>query len=149
MANREELEVRDYEDERKEALLREKMDVERIVAHNRDTEAGSFEYLCKWRRLDYRFSTWESSHIMHNLYSQAISDYTKRCRSNTLPDPRHEALKHRPRFIRLLEQPDYLGGGVNPDLQLRDYQLKGLNWIAHAWTRGNSVVLADEMGLGR
>ena len=34
-------------------------------------------------------------------------------------------------------------------LQLRDYQLAGINWLAHGWTRGNSVILADEMGLGK
>ncbi|KAL7980166.1 hypothetical protein Chor_001434 [Crotalus horridus] len=37
-----------------------------------------------------------------------------------------------------------------PDnLELRDYQLEGLNWLAHSWCKNNSVILADEMGLGK
>ncbi|VDN30788.1 unnamed protein product, partial [Gongylonema pulchrum] len=32
---------------------------------------------------------------------------------------------------------------------LRDYQLEGVNWLLHAWTKGNSCILADEMGLGK
>uniref|UniRef100_A0A8V5GVM2 Uncharacterized protein n=1 Tax=Melopsittacus undulatus TaxID=13146 RepID=A0A8V5GVM2_MELUD len=31
-------------------------------------------------------------------------------------------------------------------LELRDYQLNGLNWLAHSWC---NCILADEMGLGK
>lgn len=147
-ANRDELEAMVYEDERNDVILSEKMEVDRIVAHSRDKEQGSFDYLCKWCRLDYRFCTWESGRVIQYLYPDAIRAYKSRCESATLPNLRHEYLRNRPRFIRLLEQPDYIGAG-NPELRMRDYQLKGLNWIAHAWTRGNSVILADEMGLGK
>lgn len=34
-------------------------------------------------------------------------------------------------------------------LVLRDYQIHGLNWMIHSWTKENSVILADEMGLGK
>lgn len=34
-------------------------------------------------------------------------------------------------------------------LELRDYQMDGLNWLIHAWCKENSVILADEMGLGK
>ena len=34
-------------------------------------------------------------------------------------------------------------------LQLRDYQVDGINWLLHAWCKGNSCILADEMGLGK
>uniref|UniRef100_A0A8C4R333 Chromodomain helicase DNA binding protein 2 n=1 Tax=Eptatretus burgeri TaxID=7764 RepID=A0A8C4R333_EPTBU len=47
----------------------------------------------------------------------------------------------------LQEQPTYLGG--SDVLELRDYQLDGLNWLIHSWCRFNSVILADEMGLGK
>ncbi|OBS72751.1 hypothetical protein A6R68_12675 [Neotoma lepida] len=56
------------------------------------------------------------------------------------------ALKQRPRFVALKKQPAYLGG---ENLELRDYQLEGLNWLAHSWCKSNSVILADEMGLGK
>ena len=46
-------------------------------------------------------------------------------------------------------QPDYLkpNGGMAGDreLELRDYQLEGLNWMTHAWCKSNSCILADEM----
>lgn len=34
-------------------------------------------------------------------------------------------------------------------MELRDYQLDGLNWLVHSWCKENSVILADEMGLGK
>eukprot|EP00915_Cephaloidophora_sp_WS-2016_P005689 GHVH01007539.1.p1 GENE.GHVH01007539.1~~GHVH01007539.1.p1 ORF type:complete len:1527 (-),score=279.53 GHVH01007539.1:475-4848(-) len=34
-------------------------------------------------------------------------------------------------------------------LHLRDYQLKGINWIISNLKKGNSLLLADEMGLGK
>lgn len=36
-----------------------------------------------------------------------------------------------------------------PALELRDYQLDGLNWLVYSWCKQNSVILADEMGLGK
>ncbi|KAL5112588.1 hypothetical protein TcWFU_007784 [Taenia crassiceps] len=148
MASRDELEAMLYEDERNELVLSEKMEVDRVVAHSRDKKKGTVDYLCKWRRLDHRFCTWECGQVIDFLFPEAVEAYHRRCDSTTLPNSRHVALTDRPRFARILEQPGYIGGG-SPDLQLRDYQLKGLNWIAHAWTRGNSVILADEMGLGK
>lgn len=43
-----------------------------------------------------------------------------------------QALKQRPRFVALKKQPSYLGG---ENLELRDYQLEGLNWLAHSWCK--------------
>lgn len=36
-----------------------------------------------------------------------------------------------------------------PRLELRDYQLDGLNWLVYSWCKQHSVILADEMGLGK
>ena len=41
------------------------------------------------------------------------------------------------------QQPAYVGSET---LRLRDYQLDGFNWLAHAWLSGTNVILADEMG---
>ena len=38
----------------------------------------------------------------------------------------------------------YKGG-----MQLRDYQLEGLNWLVRCWYQKRSTILADEMGLGK
>eukprot|EP00762_Andalucia_godoyi_P003258 ANDGO_06689.mRNA.1 Chromodomain-helicase-DNA-binding protein 1 len=34
-------------------------------------------------------------------------------------------------------------------LELRDYQLGGVNWLIHSWFCHRNVILADEMGLGK
>lgn len=44
----------------------------------------------------------------------------------------------------LTEQPSYIKQG-----KLRDFQLKGLNWMAFNWCKAKNVILADEMGLGK
>lgn len=43
-----------------------------------------------------------------------------------------QVLKQRPRFVALKKQPSYIGG---ENLELRDYQLEGLNWLAHSWCK--------------
>uniref|UniRef100_A0A6B2KXV6 Uncharacterized protein n=1 Tax=Arcella intermedia TaxID=1963864 RepID=A0A6B2KXV6_9EUKA len=43
-----------------------------------------------------------------------------------------------------IEQPELLSGGT-----LRDYQLKGLNWLISLYENGLNGILADEMGLGK
>ena len=35
-----------------------------------------------------------------------------------------------------------------PALQLRGYQLEGVNWLLWNWRNRRSCILADEMGLG-
>ncbi|KAG9012481.1 hypothetical protein FRB94_005798 [Tulasnella sp. JGI-2019a] len=34
-------------------------------------------------------------------------------------------------------------------LELKDFQLTGLNWLGYIWSRGENGILADEMGLGK
>ena len=45
--------------------------------------------------------------------------------------------------IKLLQQPDML------TCQLKEYQLKGLNWLANLYEQGINGILADEMGIGK
>jgi DNA helicase INO80 len=42
-----------------------------------------------------------------------------------------------------LDQPKMLNA------QLKEYQLKGLNWLATLYDQGINGILADEMGLGK
>jgi len=57
--------------------------------------------------------------------------------NKTESDPRTRR-KH-----KMLEtQPHYITGG-----ELRDFQLKGLNWLAYNWSLGKNGILADEVGV--
>lgn len=38
---------------------------------------------------------------------------------------------------------------ISPGVQLKDYQLLGVNWLNLLWARRMSCILADEMGLGK
>jgi len=42
----------------------------------------------------------------------------------------------------LESQPSYINGG-----ELRDFQLKGVNWLAYNWSLGKNGILADEVKL--
>jgi len=50
------------------------------------------------------------------------------------------------RPYRSIPQPASLAGGQPV---LKDYQLKGLSWLAYLAENGANSVLADEMGLGK
>lgn len=53
------------------------------------------------------------------------------------------------------QNPTSLSGQLNvkqPQMlmaQLKEYQLKGLNWLATLYEQGINGILADEMGLGK
>ncbi|KAM8954426.1 LOW QUALITY PROTEIN: SWI/SNF-related matrix-associated actin-dependent regulator of chromatin subfamily A member 1 [Pelodytes ibericus] len=46
--------------------------------------------------------------------------------------------------VRFEESPSYVKGGT-----LRDYQIRGLNWMISLYENGVNGILADEMGLGK
>lgn len=45
--------------------------------------------------------------------------------------------------VEQIEQPKMLS------IALKDYQLKGLRWLASLYEQGINGILADEMGLGK
>ncbi|KAK5928070.1 hypothetical protein CgunFtcFv8_013162 [Champsocephalus gunnari] len=104
------------------------------------------EYLCKWMGLPYSECSWEDGALVGKKFQHCIDSFLSRNSSKTVPSKDCKVLKQRPRFSALKKQPSYIGDEI---LQLRDYQLDGLNWLAHSWCRCNSVILADEMGLGK
>lgn len=53
--------------------------------------------------------------------------------------------KARPKFQHKMEQQPT--GWLH--VELRDYQLEGLNWLVHNWCNNTNGILADEMGLGK
>jgi len=46
--------------------------------------------------------------------------------------------------VRFEESPKYIEGGI-----MRDYQVRGLNWMISLYENGINGILADEMGLGK
>ncbi|XP_033845032.1 chromodomain-helicase-DNA-binding protein 1 [Periophthalmus magnuspinnatus] len=122
--------------------------VERIIGHsNQKSAAGYPDYLCKWQGLPYSECSWEDGALIAKKFQKCIDDYMSRNQSKTIPSRDCKVLKLRPRFVPMKKQPSYIG--VADGLELRDYQLDGLNWMAHSWCKGNSCILADEMGLGK
>ncbi|KAM9711653.1 chromodomain-helicase-DNA-binding protein 2 isoform 6-T8 [Dama dama] len=116
-------------------------------AHSRKpAPSNEPEYLCKWMGLPYSECSWEDEALIGKKFQSCIDSFHSRNNSKTIPTRECKALKQRPRFVALKKQPAYLGG---ENLELRDYQLEGLNWLAHSWCKSNSVILADEMGLGK
>lgn len=121
--------------------------VERIVDRQMpDGDSEYPDYYVKWRNLPYADATWESGKLIEEENQEQIKNYRVREESHFTPSKSNRVLKHRPKFSVIDEQPDYLGSDT---LRLRDYQLQGVNWLVHAWTRYNSAILADEMGLGK
>ncbi|XP_006027753.1 chromodomain-helicase-DNA-binding protein 2 isoform X3 [Alligator sinensis] len=115
-------------------------------AHSRKTSSTDPEYLCKWMGLPYAECSWEDEALISKKFQHCIDSFNNRNNSKNIPTRDCKVLKQRPRFVALKKQPSYIGG---ENLELRDYQLEGLNWLAHSWCKNNSVILADEMGLGK
>uniref|UniRef100_A0A8C6XQU6 Chromodomain helicase DNA binding protein 2 n=1 Tax=Naja naja TaxID=35670 RepID=A0A8C6XQU6_NAJNA len=106
--------------------------VERVIVHNRKSCSNEPD--------------WEDEALISKKFQYCIDSFNSRNNSKAMPTRDCKVLKQRPRFVALKNQPSYIGG---ENLELRDYQLEGLNWLAHSWCKNNSVILADEMGLGK
>ncbi|BFY98699.1 hypothetical protein BsWGS_01740 [Bradybaena similaris] len=142
----EDVEYYDCQKEMMQDLLESHKIVERIISHRKENN-GYPDYLCKWQGLPYMECTWEDGELVSKLFQTHIDKYLARNKSQCIPTKLTRVLKVRPKFNHLKLQPSYLQGSEN--LQLRDYQLDGLNWLIHSWCKENSVILADEMGLGK
>ncbi|KAM9096863.1 chromodomain-helicase-DNA-binding protein 1 isoform 2-T2 [Sarcophilus harrisii] len=147
-ASPEDVEYYNCQQELTDDLHKQYQIVERIIAHsNQKSAAGYPDYYCKWQGLPYSECSWEDGALISKKFQLRIDEYFSRNQSKTTPFKDCKVLKQRPRFVALKKQPSYIGGPEG--LELRDYQLNGLNWLAHSWCKGNSCILADEMGLGK
>lgn len=121
--------------------------VERIISHqevkDEETNQVYIEYLCKFEGLPYSDCTYETEELVKEKFERRIDEYHARQKSQKIPCRNSKALRHRPKFLQLKTQPDYIGG--KDHLQLRDYQLDGLNWLAHSFSKDNSVILAGNV----
>lgn len=130
------------EKERQQEALDDYTKVERVVAV-RDGEEGD-EYLIKWKGLGYEGCTWEDAGLVSDLAQDKIDLFLDRTSRSWQSDRTEANPDTRTRMSKLEEQPAYIKNG-----ELREFQLKGLNFLALNWTRANNVILADEMGLGK
>jgi chromodomain-helicase-DNA-binding protein 1 len=128
--------------EREEEALEDYTKVERVVAV-RDGDVGD-EYFVKWKGLQYDECTWEASALVSSHAQDKIDQFLDRASRSWLSDRKETSLDSRSRMTKLEKQPSYVKGG-----ELREFQMKGLNFLALNWTRANNVILADEMGLGK
>ncbi|EMD00989.1 hypothetical protein BAUCODRAFT_192112 [Baudoinia panamericana UAMH 10762] len=116
--------------------------VERVIG--RREEEGVTQYYVKWKGLFYDSCTWEEESLVSELAQKEIDRYLDR--STHLPQSNHREanLATRTDYKPFRTQPEYIKGG-----ELREFQIHGLNFLAHHWCKGNNVILADEMGLGK
>ncbi|KAH6619823.1 CHD1-like protein [Chaetomium sp. MPI-SDFR-AT-0129] len=128
--------------EREEDALEDFTKVERVVAV-REGDNG-LEYLVKWKGLQYDDCTWEDASMISDHAQDKIDQFLDRSSRSWQSDRKQTNFDTRSRMTKMEQQPTYIKGG-----ELREFQLKGLNFLALNWTRGNNVILADEMGLGK
>ncbi|EON96928.1 putative chromodomain helicase dna binding protein [Phaeoacremonium minimum UCRPA7] len=128
--------------EREEEAHEDYTKVERVVAI-RDGDEGD-EYLIKWKGLQYDECTWEAADLVSSHAQDKIDQFIDRSSRSWQSDRKEANPDTRSRMTKLEKQPSYIKGG-----ELREFQMKGLNFLALNWTRSNNVILADEMGLGK
>ncbi|KAI8906817.1 SNF2 family N-terminal domain-containing protein [Gorgonomyces haynaldii] len=132
------------------SLLEEYKIIERVIStrevdqgYNGNQEGGT-EYLCLWKGLSYADCTWEPANQLLPEDQIEVDRFLER---NSSPFMSHRSttfVRSRSEYKPFQKQPDYMTGG-----ELRDYQLLGVNWMAHLWHKNQNGILADEMGLGK
>ncbi|KAL1306662.1 hypothetical protein AAFC00_005335 [Neodothiora populina] len=122
--------------------LADYMKVEKVIGSREGDD--DTEYYVKWRALPYDCCTWESGTLVSELAQGEIDRYLDRSSKLPYSDKRESNPATRSPYKPFRNQPDYIEHGT-----LRDFQIAGVNFLAHNWCKGNNVILADEMGLGK
>ncbi|KAF3764970.1 hypothetical protein M406DRAFT_260476 [Cryphonectria parasitica EP155] len=128
--------------ERQQEAVEDYTKVERVVAV-RDGDDGD-EYLIKWKGLQYDECTWETASAVSKHDQDKIDLFLDRSSRSWQSDRTESNIDTRTPMRKIDHQPSYIQNG-----ELREFQMKGLNFLALNWTRANNVILADEMGLGK
>ncbi|MCJ1312883.1 hypothetical protein MMC25_006559 [Agyrium rufum] len=129
--------------ERDTDALNDYMKVERVIG-TRDGDDGNTEYYVKWKGLFYDSSTWETSQLVSEIAQKEIDRYLNRVSKLPVSDRQESSPNTRRPFSKISEQPSYVKNGT-----LREFQVRGLNFLAYNWCNNKNVILADEMGLGK
>ena len=128
--------------EREHDALQDYQQVERVLGMRQG--ADETEYYVKWKGLNYDMCTWEQSSLIQDLAQTEIDRYLDRSKTALKSNITESNPKTRKPWQPFKQQPSYIVGG-----QLRDFQIKGVNFLAHHWCKAENVILADEMGLGK
>lgn len=129
--------------ERDIETLNDYRQVERVIGLQ-EYDEGEPQYFVKWKALAYDACTWEDAGLVSKIAQPQIDSFLDRTAKLPTSDRVQSNLKTRSPFIPMREQPSYIKHG-----KLREFQIKGLNFLAYNWSKGNNVILADEMGLGK
>ncbi|OJD18854.1 hypothetical protein AJ78_01187 [Emergomyces pasteurianus Ep9510] len=105
---------------------------------------GETEYYVKWKRLFYDCCTWEPATLVSEIAQREIDRYLDRCSHPPISSKSEASPATRAPFEPIHGTPSFVQNG-----QLKEFQVKGVNFMAYNWVRGRNVVLADEMGLGK
>lgn len=117
--------------------------VERVIG-TRKGEDGGTEYFVKWKRLFYDSCTWETEELVSQIAQREIDRYLDRSSHPPISSKTESNPATRKHFETMKSTPSFLHNG-----ELKEFQIKGLNFMAFNWVRNRNVVLADEMGLGK
>ena len=116
--------------------------VEKVIG-SRDGRTEK-EYYVKWKGLSYDFCTWEAASLVGQLAQSEIDKFLDRSAKLPTSNKTESSLSTRREYKAFHKQPSYIQNG-----SLREFQITGINFLAHHWCKGNNVILADEMGLGK
>lgn len=146
-----------------------------VFDNSNDDPVNDILYLVKWRGLTYSDCTWEKWGDIKS-FAKEVFQFWKRqipppMNSFSVARPtlhEYQKLDKSPSFGETSVNPyennleddtdsddDIMMSGGDKDkdnsssLQLRDYQLEGVNWLLWNWWHKRSCILADEMGLGK
>lgn len=96
------------------------------------------------RGLYYDSCTWEKGTLVSSIAQIGIDRYLDRTSSLPQSNKTESNPTTRRPFHKISEQPKYIKHGT-----LREFQVKGVNFLAFNWCKSKNVILADEMGLGK
>ncbi|OAT10323.1 chromodomain-helicase-DNA-binding protein 1, variant 1 [Blastomyces gilchristii SLH14081] len=105
---------------------------------------GETEYYVKWKRLFYDYCTWEPASLVSEIAQREIDRYLDRTSHPPISSKSESNPLTRAHFEPIHGTPSFVQNG-----ELKEFQVKGVNFMAYNWVRGRNVVLADEMGLGK
>lgn len=115
--------------------------VERVIGSRKID--GETQYYVKWKRLVYEYCTWEDAALISQISQTEIDRFLDRCSHPPISNKAESGFS-RSKFDPIHGTPSFVQNG-----ELKEFQVKGVNFMAYNWTRGRNVVLADEMGLGK
>lgn len=111
--------------------------IDRILEH----EDG--KYLVKWKSLPYDQATWEDEDDIKDEDAIRAFEARRHHNNSTVIDKNGRNVDVG-KFETITEGVKDKHGNT-----LREYQLKGLNWLRFCWHNKRNSILADEMGLGK